>query len=395
MPTSTNKGDQKGHVIVIKLGTSSICDEKTHEPLICNLSMIVETVVKLRRQGHSVVIVSSGGIGMGLRRMDLPKRPKKLSAVQAIAAIGQGRLISLWDNLFSQLRQPIAQVLLTRNDIMERNQYLNAANTLHELMHMGVVPIVNENDTLSVQEIRFGDNDTLSAITANMINADFLFLMTDVECLYTANPRVDPNAKPVTLVHDISAVTADVSSPGSGVGTGGMRTKLIAAELGTSAGVDVIICKSTKPSVVFDIINDIGNADKPSHKQNPGLLYTRFVANKGSRMRDRHFWLKHGLKPFGRLIIDKGAYAAISRTNRAGLLPVGVIGVEGHFSDHQSVSLVYEGVEIGCALVNYSSTEIELIRGKNSSEIGSILGYYETEYVAHRDNLVINKPFQP
>jgi len=216
-------------------------DEKTHEPLLSNLSIIVETAVRLRKDGHKVVIVSSGAIGVALRRMDLDKRPKRLSKLQALAAIGQCHLMALYDSLFAQLRQPISQILLTRNDIADvsfpskrcscysislpthvrqrnliskpqRSRYLNAQNTMVELLEMGVIPIVNENDTLAVAEIKFGDNDTLSAIAAAMVHADFLFLMTDVDCLYDKNPRTHPDAQPIEVVKDIGALQADGSS---------------------------------------------------------------------------------------------------------------------------------------------------------------------------------------
>jgi glutamate 5-kinase len=225
-----------------KTGTSSIVDEVTHEPLLSILTLIVETAVKLRKDGHKVIIVSSGAIGVGLRRMDLDKRPKFLPRVQvshfnsdferqfaqyvqALAAIGQCRLISLWDSLFGHLRQPIAQILLTRGDIADvslsflyfkqvfnfeqRTQYVNAQNTFAALLEMGVIPIVNENDTIAVTEIKFGDNDTLSAITAAMVHADYLFLMTDVDCLYDKNPRTNPDAQAIEVVEDIAALQAD------------------------------------------------------------------------------------------------------------------------------------------------------------------------------------------
>ncbi|KAJ8119786.1 hypothetical protein O1611_g10533 [Lasiodiplodia mahajangana] len=240
--------------VVIKLGTSSIVDEKTHEPLLSILSLIIETAVKLRKDGHKVVIVSSGAIGVGLRRMDVDKRPKHLSKLQALAAIGQCRLISLWDSLFAHLQQPIAQILLTRNDIADRSRYLNAQNTMAELLDMGVIPIVNENDTLAVAEIKFGDNDTLSAITAAMVHADFLFLMTDVDCLYDKNPRTHPDAQPIVEVEDIGAIQADVSSAGSSLGTGGMGTKIVAARLATSAGVTTVITRSSSPGNIAKIV---------------------------------------------------------------------------------------------------------------------------------------------
>ncbi|KAF3938215.1 hypothetical protein ABW19_dt0203883 [Dactylella cylindrospora] len=255
--------------IVIKLGTSSICDEKTHEPLISNLSLIVETVVKLRRDGHRVILVSSGAIGIGLRKLDLPKRPKQLAKLQAIAAIGQCELLALWDKLFSQLRQPVAQVLLTRNDIVDRTQYLNAANTFAELLNMNVVPIVNENDTLAVSEIKFGDNDTLSGITAGMVNADYLFLMTDVDCLYDKNPRSHPDAMPIMVVDDVASLQADVSTPGSAVGTGGMATKLVAAKLATSAGVTTIITRSNVPGNILEIVRYCQTLKTASQPQTP------------------------------------------------------------------------------------------------------------------------------
>jgi glutamate 5-kinase len=194
---------QKTYTIVIKLGTSSLVDEVTREPRIANMSLIVETIVNLRRQGHKIVVVSSGAIAFGMKRVGLSKKPTKLAAVQALASIGQGRLIGLFDDLFRQLNQAIAQILITRNDIMDYTQYKNATNTISELLDMGVIPIVNENDTLSVAEIKFGDNDTLSAITAGMIHADYLFLLTDVQCLYSDNPRVNPDAVPILVVDKI------------------------------------------------------------------------------------------------------------------------------------------------------------------------------------------------
>ncbi|CRK19512.1 hypothetical protein BN1723_017786, partial [Verticillium longisporum] len=168
--------------VVLKLGTSSIVDEETHQPLLSILTLIVETAIKLKKDGHRVIIISSGAIGVGLLRMEMDHRPKHLSALQALAAIGQCRLISLWDSLFMHFRQPVAQILLTRNDIADRTRYTNAQNTMNELLGLGVIPIVNENDTIAVSEIKFGDNDTLSAITAGMVHADMLFLMTDVDC---------------------------------------------------------------------------------------------------------------------------------------------------------------------------------------------------------------------
>ncbi|KAF2836132.1 glutamate 5-kinase [Patellaria atrata CBS 101060] len=430
---------KKHLTIVIKLGTSSIVDENSHEPLLSILSVIVETAVKLHKDGHKVVLVSSGAIGMALGQMNLDRRPKHLPKVQALAAIGQCRLMSLWDQLFGHRKQPVAQILLTRNDIADRTQYLNAQNTFIELLNMGVIPIVNENDTLAVTEIKFGDNDTLSAITAAMVQADYLFLMTDVDCLYDTNPRSNPDAKAIEVVDDISSLTADVSSAGSALGTGGMSTKIVAARLATSAGVTTVITRSSKPGNIAAIVEyaeaqkaaapglatpddslasstaslelaTVSSSRPPLSRstsrattlQNPPL-HTRFLPAPRP-IRDRYFWLLHGLAPHGSIYIDEGAHRALS--NKAGLLPVGIVDVEGTFAQQESVRIfvvrrlppaekhqpfAYETDpaprEVGRALVNYSAAEIRRIRGLRSSEIIKVLGYADSEYVALRENV--------
>ncbi|KAL5528871.1 hypothetical protein ACEPAG_4845 [Sanghuangporus baumii] len=369
--------------IVIKLGTSSIVHETTHQPLLSRLSAIVETVLHLKAEGHKVVLVSSGAIGVGLKTMNLGSRPKNLAGVQALAAIGQGRLIALWDNLFGQLGQPIAQILLTRGDIADRTRYLNAVNTLSELLSIGVVPIVNENDTISVSEIKFGDNDTLSAITSSMIHADYLFLLTDVDGLYTTNPRKDPTAKPIDVVHSIQAIRSQVSTKtlGSKLGTGGMETKLIAAEIATAAGVTTVITSSTHPERIFEIIeynkathvspSSSSSSSTPSTpreplsgRSSPSLEqttpkkqddrdstpsphrspvrppHTIFMPAEAP-LRDLKSWTAHTLAPAGSVIIDAGAHLVLSRRDSGGrLLPAGVLGIKGHFASGQAVRIV-------------------------------------------------------
>nr|XP_036584687.1 glutamate 5-kinase [Colletotrichum truncatum]KAF6794337.1 glutamate 5-kinase [Colletotrichum truncatum] len=415
--------------VVLKLGTSSIVDEQTHQPLLSILSLIVETAVKLRKDGHRVVIVSSGAIGVGLLRMEMDRRPKHLSTLQALAAIGQCRLISLWDDLFGHFRQPVAQILLTRNDIADRTRYLNAQNTFNELLDLGVIPIVNENDTLAVSEIKFGDNDTLSAIAAGMVHADMLFLMTDVDCLYDKNPRTNPDAQAIEVVEDISSIQADVSTAGSALGTGGMMTKIVAARLATSAGVTTVITRSSNPGNIVKIVRYIqaqqrhslrfDNSDSehdstedPLSQSTASLrldqsvakppLHTRFLPSSDP-IRDRHFWMIHGLKPHGTIYIDSGAHSALLR--KAGLLPAGVLDVEGNFAQQEAVRLVVVDrlhqpnpvnggkmwggtpLEVGRALVNYAAPEVMRIRGHQSSEIGGLLGYADSEYVAERQHI--------
>ena len=366
--------------------------------------------------------------------------------------------MALWDKLFELARQPVAQILLTRNDLADRKQYQNAQATFAELLSMGVVPIVNENDTIAVSEIKFGDNDTLSAITAAMLQADYLFLMTDVDCLYDKNPRLHPDAQAIEEVPDISKLTAKVSSAGSSLGTGGMGTKIVAARLATSAGVTTVITKSSKPGNVARLVahlerrrditettsDDSISAENTKVSEtntvsplglDPCPLHTRFLPDPHP-IRDRPFWLLYGLAPRGKIFIDHGAHRAL--TNKAGLLPVGVVGVEGSFSQHEAVMILVAGsnppppqsqvprnpddaqvvseispdspstlppvpeplprpssppppLEIGRALVNFSSAEVARIKGLHSLEIERVLGYADSEYVALRENISLYK----
>lgn len=346
---------------------------------------------------------------------------------------------------------------------------------------MGVIPIVNENDTLAVSEIKFGDNDTLSAITAAMVHADLLFLMTDVDCLYDKNPRTNPDAQPIEVVEDIGALVADgkwplfaapsrclrtsfltcasyfpVSQAGSSLGTGGMSTKIVAARLATSAGVTTVITRSSNPGNIHKIVKHIQGshspaslttqvnhpstaalaslnngsgsgtstpaaaAATPSIEQAPAVidrsqipLHTRFLPSP-SPVRDRYFWILHGLRPHGTLYIDQGAYKAL--LGKAGLLPVGVVDVEGFFAQQEAVRLcvvdkrrstpgpdgkMWEGeaVEVGRCLTNYASAEIARIKGHQSVEIGQLLGYADSEYVAQRESVsfynTVSRPASP
>ncbi|CAO3589736.1 unnamed protein product [Absidia cylindrospora] len=294
---NTHRPTKSSLTIVIKVGTSSICDEKTHYPLLGNLSRIVETIILLKKQNHRVVLVTSAAVGTGLRRLNLQEKPKRQALVQAIAAVGQVRLMSMYDDLFGRFNQTVAQLLLTKNDLSERSQYLNAVNCIEELLDMGVVPIVNENDTISYSEIKFGDNDTLSAITAGMVKADYLFLLTDVDCLYTDNPRTNPSARPIIMCDDMQQLksTITVTSPGSSLGTGGMVTKLVAADLATAAGVITVITRGAVPENILPIIeaDDIHTAP----------LHTRFLA-KRQPLVDRTWWILHGLHTAGTLVVD-------------------------------------------------------------------------------------------
>lgn len=286
------------YTIVIKVGTSSICDEHTHYPKLANLSMLVEAIIELTQQGHRVILVSSGAVGTGLRRLNYEHKPSKSRAkIQAIAAVGQGKLMSKYDDLFSNFNQPIAQVLLSRPDLTERYQYINACNTFHELLNLGVVPIVNENDTICSEQLRYGDNDTLSGITAGIVNADYLFLLTDVDALYTDNPRNNPDAKPIRVVKNLFKLRQEVcvSSPGSDLGTGGMSTKLVAADIATAAGCTTIIMNGTNPKNIVNIINESSTQDLQSH---PPTIGTHFLP-RYHILNDREWWIRYGLAALG------------------------------------------------------------------------------------------------
>ncbi|KAJ3190119.1 hypothetical protein HDU85_000410 [Gaertneriomyces sp. JEL0708] len=381
------------HTIVIKLGTSSICDEGTYLPKLSNLSLLVETIVQLRNTGHQVIIVSSGAVGVGLRRLGLDKRPKHLPGVQAVAAVGQGRLMALYDQLFQLFDVPIAQVLLTRDNLADRSQYLNACNTFKELLQMNVVPIVNENDTVSNAEIRFGDNDTLSAITAGMVNADLLFLLTDVECLYTDNPRTNPDARAVRVVDDV----AKLRDEGSALGTGGMVTKLIAADLASAAGCRTIITLGSAPRNIHSIIAEIETHQRatPDAAFEP-TMGTHFLPRSDAMM-DRKWWILHGLATYGTVFVDAGAVRAIIARHRSSLFAAGIVRVEGTFGAQQCVRIATvvkttqgeQTVEIGKGITNLTSQEMTRVKGHKSGDIEKLLGYVDSGCVVHRDNLVI------
>ncbi|KAI9179297.1 Glutamate 5-kinase [Blastocladiella emersonii ATCC 22665] len=385
--------------VVIKVGTSSICDEATQRPRLSVLAGLVETIVDLRAAGHRVVLVTSGAIGVGMRAVGEPARPKKLARLQALAGIGQSQLMTQYHTLFHPFGVPLAQVLLSRGDVADRTRYLNACNTLRELLDMDVVPIVNENDAVSVAEIKFGDNDTLSAVVARMVAAQWLFLMTDVDALYTDNPRTNPDAKPVRVVDDLHALRSQVSvaSAGSAIGTGGMVTKLVAAELATAAGCTVTILLSTKPESIAQAMSE------PTDAVTVG---TRFLARPNA-MPDKKWWVRHGLRSAGTVVIDAGARAALA--HRASLFPAGVVGVTGNFSAQQAVDIVAledpelrgdaaraavargdaKTVPVAKGIATYSAVELRQITGKRSAEIETILGYVESDSVVERGSIIL------
>ncbi|PZD75121.1 Glutamate 5-kinase [Acaryochloris thomasi RCC1774] len=361
--------------LVIKVGTSSLTNPETGQLALATIAALVEVICQLRQQGHPVVLVSSGAVGVGCTRLRLGERPRKVALKQAVAAVGQGRLMRIYDDFFSSLQQPIAQVLLTRGDLCDRNRYINASNTFQELFNLGVVPIVNENDTIAVDELKFGDNDTLSALVAGLVEADWLFLLTDVDRLYSADPRTQPDAQPITHVANLEELAQVQAGTQSRWGTGGMATKIIAAEIATGAGIRTVITQGKTASNITRILagEEIGTQFSPQEQP----------------INARKRWIAHALIPSGMLCLDAGAAQAIIQSGKS-LLAAGIVTTQGDFNSQASVQICdVEGREIARGLVNYSSAELQQIQGKRSDEIPNILGYAGAETVIHRDNLVV------
>jgi glutamate 5-kinase len=370
---------QKLGTVVVKIGTSSLTDRTTGDLKLAVIGGLAEELTRLRRLGWQVVLVSSGAVGVGAKRLGMTSRPTTLEGKQAAAAVGQGLLMSLYDRFFSFLDQPVAQILLTRVDLIERDRYLNIHRTLNELFALGVIPVINENDTVAVEELKFGDNDTLSARVSNLVKAKWLILFTDVAGLYSANPHVDPEAQLIAEVGQVSAELDQVAlgkgSMGSNWGTGGMVTKLEAARIATAGGITMVITDGSIPQNLPKIL--AGEA-----------IGTKFLPHKAP-MNSRQLWIAYGLVPKGKLLLDKGAVRAIQAQGKS-LLPAGIQTIEGTFRSQSLVDLCdLEGKEFARGLVNYSSKDLSKLLGQKSERIPEILGYEGEAEAVHRDNLVL------
>jgi glutamate 5-kinase len=369
----------QSQTIVIKIGTSSLTKPDSGDLHLSAIAKLVEAVVHLQRQKHRVVLVSSGAVGVGCSRLGMSERPREIARKQAVAAVGQSRLMRIYDDFFATLHQPVAQVLLTRANLIQRQHYINVNATFQELLSLGVVPIVNENDTVAVDELKFGDNDTLSALVASLLEANWLFLLTDVDRLYSADPRQHPDAKPIVAVpHDrLSTLNVDAGA-GTQWGTGGMVTKLTAARIASAAGVRTAITKGDAPERIWQILQGepLGTQFEPQPR----------AVNARKR------WIAYGMVPMGKLVLDDGAVRALTKSGRS-LLPAGIISVEGEFDAQEAVSLCdRSGKEFARGITNYSSIEIEKILGRKSEDIARLLGLegeITEETAVHRDNLVI------
>lgn len=342
------------------------------------IEKIVRQVTDLHNQGKEVLLVSSGAVGAGMGRLGLAEKPKTIPEKQALAAIGQGLLMQVYAKIFSEYGKNVAQVLLTREDLGERKRYLNARHTLLNLLDYHTIPIINENDVVAVEELKFGDNDTLSALVAGLIDADLLVILSDIEGLYTADPRHDDTACLIRQVEEITLeIEALAGGAGTATGTGGMFTKIQAAKIATNSGVAMIIANGSEESIIL----------RATDAQDVGTLFLP----KEHKLHSRKRWLAFGLPLHGALLVDKGAEKAIQEKGKS-LLPRGVLAVKGEFQEGDLVAVCNsQGEEIARGLVNYSNKELALIKGLYTKDIISVLGHKHYDEIIHRDNLVVIK----
>jgi glutamate 5-kinase len=340
------------------------------------IERLAADIAAARRADREVVLVSSGAIATGMARLALAERPRSIPEKQAAAAVGQSALMWQYEIAFKRHGLAVGQVLLTAHDIGDRTRYLNARNTLLALLGFGVVPIVNENDTVAVEEIKVGDNDNLSALVASLIEADLLVLLTDVEGLYTADPARHPGAARLDIVETVTdEILMMAGAREDGVSVGGMATKLQAAQKAAASGVPMVIASGREPGMLARIV-----AGEP--------VGTCFLP-KADRLGARKRWIAFAVPPQGRLAVDAGAARALIRQGRS-LLPSGVTGVDGEFGAGEVVAVVDgDGREFARGLVNFDAGELRRIRGVKTHEIEARLGYKAVDEVIHRDNLVV------
>lgn len=372
--------------VVVKVGSSLLTDETGNlnrgfiESLCNDLS-------ELKKQGEEIILVTSGAIVAGIGRLkkleeEIKFRSLNLREKQAAAAIGQVHLMQVYEREFEKKNILVGQVLLTREDLEDRSRYLNARNTLLTLLDAGVIPIINENDTVAVEEIQVGDNDNLSAIVASKVGADYLIILTDVKGLYTDDPTKNKNAK---LISEIKEITPEIEilagkNPAGERGTGGMLTKIQAAKIATRSGVTMVIANGKEEKVVSRILQ---GENRGNH-----FTGTKFLP-KEEELKARDRWIAFGMKAKGKIYIDQGAVEALVKKGKS-LLPSGIISVEGDFGKGEMVSIFSpEQKEIARGLTYYSTEEIEKIKGKKSQEMEKNLGRKDYDEVIHRDNLVI------
>jgi len=361
--------------IVVKLGTSVLTGGSRHLDQ-ARMVEIARQCAALYAQGQDVVVCTSGAVAAGRAHLNFPALPPTITSKQLFAAVGQLQLMRVWERLFDIYNVRVGQILLTRSDVENRQRYINARDAFTALLDQRIVPIVNENDAVATEEIRVGDNDNLSALVATLVNADLLILLTDQAGLFTADPRSNPDAQLIPEVRKIDGALKGLASGSvSGLGTGGMTTKLQAANTARHAGVDVVIAAGTEPDVILRVAAG-------------AVVGTRFPA-LDTRLESRKAWILAGPKPAGRLIVDVGAAEAICFNGRS-LLPAGIRKVEGNFLRGDTV-LILDGDrnELARGIAGYTSADLRKIAGGRSDEIEARLGYTYGDVAVHRNDLIL------
>lgn len=367
---------KKAKRIVIKVGTSTITYANGKRNF-SQIDRLAREISDLQNQGKEMILVTSGAVAVGVDRMGLPGKPKTIPGKQAAAAVGQGVLMHTYEKFFADYGQIVAQVLITKTEAIDRHRYTNTRNTFMELMRQRVIPIVNENDVVALDELKIGDNDNMSALVAGIVDADLVIILSDVDGLYTANPQTHPDA---VIVPEVAEITPEIEASAGGVGsargTGGMATKIQAAKAATSSGIHLVIANGTEKNAITRVLQG-------------EELGTLFVSRE-NRLQFRKRWLAFGAKIAGSIVVDDGCAKAIRKAGGCSILPAGVFAVQGEFLPGSTVSVIDKDAhELARGLVHYSSAELEQIKGCNSGEIANILGHKNFDEVIHRDDLVI------
>ena len=367
---------KKAKRIVVKVGTSTITYANGKRNF-SQIDRLARELSDLQNQGKEMILVSSGAVAVGVDRLGLPAKPSTIPGKQACAAVGQGVLMHTYEKLFADYGQIVAQVLITRTEAIDRHRYTNCRNTFMTLLQQGVIPIVNENDVVALDELKIGDNDNMSALVAGIVDADLVIILSDIDGLYTANPATHPEA---TLVHTVQEITPEIEASAGGVGssrgTGGMATKIQAAKAATNSGIQLVIASGTEKNAIPRILQgeEIG---------------TLFVSRE-NRLQFRKRWLAFGAKIQGSIVVDDGCAKAIRKAGGCSILPAGIYQVVGDFQSGSTISVIdKEGHELARGLVHYTASELEKIKGCKSSDIEGILGHKNYDEVIHRDDLVI------
>ena len=361
--------------IVVKIGSNIIAsaDEGLDTAMIDHISGDISSIAS---EGNDVVIVSSGAVAAGMKKLGMKTKPTDIRFKQAAAAVGQSSLMWAYEKAFAENGKKVAQVLLTREDFADRKKYINSKNTLMTLLSYGVIPVINENDTVTTDEIKFGDNDNLASLVAIMIDAEHLFILSDVDGLYENDPKRNPRAEIISHVEDITpAIEQLAGNAGSSVGTGGMYSKVLAAKKATAHGIAVNIINGKKPGLLIPAVK--------------GRHYGTFFRPCQDRLSQRKGWIAYSSRSKGSVILDDGAVRAVREGNKS-LLPSGIVSVEGTFEVGDSVYCVTgKGKRIAKGLINYSSGDLKKIMGRKTGDIEELLGFKYSDEAIHRDNLVL------